>query len=125
VVDVAGDGEARARIREADFRHRAMAGWWSLPWLRRLPQPALALMGKDNSLAPLVNGRILTRLIRNARLQFIDDGHLFFITKPRETAQIVQRLIDERCLSSCDELQNRSYRKRFATKRDELSLDGV
>jgi hypothetical protein len=37
----------------------------------------------------------------------------FVVAKPQETAQIVQRFIDERCLSSCDELQNRremSYR---------------
>src|ERR1700685_1518593 len=74
----------------------AMTGWSSLPWLHTLPQPTLVLMGKDDPLVPLVNGRILTKLIRNARLQVIDDGHLFFVTQPLETAQIVQRFLDER-----------------------------
>jgi hypothetical protein len=31
-------------------------------------------MGRDDPLVP-VNGRILARLIPNARLQMIDDGH--------------------------------------------------
>ena len=77
------------------FQLLAMTGWSSLPWLHKLPQPTLVLMGKDDPLVPLVNGRILTRLIRNARLQVIDDGHLFFVTKPRETAEIIQRFIEE------------------------------
>lgn len=77
------------------FQLLAMTGWSSLPWLHTLPQPTLVLMGKDDPLVPLVNGRILTKLIRNARLQVIDDGHLFFVTQPRETAQIVQRFLDE------------------------------
>jgi poly(3-hydroxyalkanoate) depolymerase len=77
------------------FQLLAMTGWSSLPWLHTLPQPTLVLMGKDDPLVPLVNGRILARLIRNARLQVIDDGHLFFVTKPRETAEIIQRFIEE------------------------------
>ena len=76
------------------FQLLAMTGWSSLPWLHTLPQPTLVLMGKDDPLVPLVNGRILARLIRNARLQVIDDGHLFFVTKPRETADIVRRFVD-------------------------------
>jgi poly(3-hydroxyalkanoate) depolymerase len=71
----------------------ALAGWTSLPWLHTLTQPTLVLMGTDDPLVPLVNGRILARLIRNARLEIIDDGHLFFVTKPQETAGIVQRFV--------------------------------
>jgi poly(3-hydroxyalkanoate) depolymerase len=71
----------------------ALAGWTSLPWLHKLTQPTLVLMGRDDPLVPLVNGRILARLIRNARLEIIEDGHLFFVTKPQETAGIVQRFV--------------------------------
>jgi poly(3-hydroxyalkanoate) depolymerase len=77
------------------FQLLALSGWSSLPWLHRLTQPTLVLMGRDDPLVPMVNGRILAALIRNARLQVIDDGHLFFVTKPLETAQIVQRFVDE------------------------------
>jgi hypothetical protein len=41
-------------------------------------------------LVPLVNGRILARLIPNARLQMIDDGHLFMVTRPTETATAIE-----------------------------------
>ena len=41
----------------------AMAGWSSLPWLRTLRQPTLVLMGRDDPLVPVANGRILARLI--------------------------------------------------------------
>jgi hypothetical protein len=63
----------------------AMTGWTSLPWLWSLRQPTLVLMGRDDPLVPPVNGRILARLIPNARLQMIDDGHLFMVTRPIET----------------------------------------
>ena len=79
----------------------ALAGWTSLPWLHKLTQPTLVLMGKDDPLVPLVNGRILARLIRNARLEIIDDGHLFFVTKPQETAGIVQAVRLQRMKCSC------------------------
>src|SRR5262249_9751505 len=61
-------------------------GWSSLPWLRLLSQPTLVLMGTDDPIVPLANGRILASLIRNARLATIDDGHLFLVTSPEESA---------------------------------------
>ena len=36
-------------------------------------------MGRDDSLVPVTNGHILARLIPNARLEVIDDGHLFIV----------------------------------------------
>ena len=73
----------------------ALTGWSSLPWLHKLIQPTLVLMGNDDPIVPLINGQILTRLIRGARLQIMQDGHLFFVTKPQETALIVARFIAE------------------------------
>jgi poly(3-hydroxyalkanoate) depolymerase len=75
----------------------AMSGWTSLPWLWLLPQPTLVLMGSDDPLVPPINGQILTRLIPNAELRMIDDGHLFMVTKPAETAALIEEfLADER-----------------------------
>ena len=71
----------------------AMSGWTSLPWLSTLPQPTLVLMGRDDPLVPAVNGRILARLIPNARLQMIDDGHLFMVTRPSETAMMIEEFL--------------------------------
>ena len=73
----------------------AVAGWSSLPWLHKLTQPTLVLMGNDDPIVPLVNGQILARLIRQSRLQVMDDGHLFFVTKPQQTALHVQRFVAE------------------------------
>ena len=68
----------------------AITGWTSVPWLRRLPQPTLVLAGDDDPIVPLVNGRLLGRLIRNARLQIVPGGgHLFLLEHPDEIATLV------------------------------------
>ena len=72
----------------------AMAGWTSLPWLRAVRQPTLILMGRDDPLVPLANGHILARLIPNARLEVIDDGHLFIVSQPVETARRIERFLE-------------------------------
>ena len=73
----------------------AMVGWSSLPWLRTLRQPTLVLMGRDDPLVPVVNGRILAHLIPNARLEIVDDGHLFMVTRPKETAERIEKFLSE------------------------------
>ena len=75
------------------FQLLAMTGWTSLPWLWSLRQPTLVLMGQDDPLVPPINGRILARLIPNARLQMIDDGHLFMVTRPTETAMTIEAFL--------------------------------
>jgi surfactin synthase thioesterase subunit len=71
----------------------AMSGWTSLPWLWSLPQPTLVLMGRDDPLVPPINGHILSGLIPNAELQMIDDGHLFIVTRPAETAAVIEAFL--------------------------------
>jgi poly(3-hydroxyalkanoate) depolymerase len=71
----------------------ALAGWTSLPWLWTIKQPTLVLMGRDDPLVPVVNGRILTSLIPNSRLEIIDDGHLFIVTRPDDTAQRIEKFL--------------------------------
>jgi len=70
-----------------------MSGWTSLPWLWSLPQPTLVLMGRDDPLVPPINGRILAGLIPNAELRMIDDGHLFIVTRPVETAALIEAFL--------------------------------
>jgi poly(3-hydroxyalkanoate) depolymerase len=71
----------------------AMSGWTSLPWLWSLPQPTLVLMGRDDPLVPPINGHILASLIPNAELRMIDDGHLFIVTRPAETAAVIEAFL--------------------------------
>jgi poly(3-hydroxyalkanoate) depolymerase len=68
-------------------------GWSSLPWLRFLRQPTLVMVGKDDPLVPVANGVILAKLIRDARLVTIDDGHLFLVTSARESARHVAEFL--------------------------------
>jgi poly(3-hydroxyalkanoate) depolymerase len=71
----------------------AMVGWSSLPWLWTLRQPTLIIMGRDDPIVPVINGRILAHLIPNARLEIIDDGHLFMVTRPQETAERIEKFL--------------------------------
>jgi poly(3-hydroxyalkanoate) depolymerase len=71
----------------------AVTGWTSLPWLWSLRQPTLVLMGRDDPLVPPINGRILAGLIPNAELRMIDDGHLFMVTRPAETAALIEAFL--------------------------------
>lgn len=67
----------------------ALTGWTSLPWLHRIRQPTLVMAGRDDPLIPLINARILARLIPNAELEVYDCGHLFLLTR---LDQVVPRL---------------------------------
>jgi poly(3-hydroxyalkanoate) depolymerase len=71
----------------------AVTGWTSLPWLWSLSQPTLVLMGSDDPLVPPINGHILAGLIPNAELHMIDDGHLFMVTRPAETAALIEAFL--------------------------------
>jgi len=71
----------------------AIAGWTSLPWLWSLQQPTLVLTGSDDPLVRPVNGRILTALIPGAEQRMIDDGHLFMVTRPAESAALIEAFL--------------------------------
>lgn len=72
-----------------------MTGWTSVPFLWRLRQPTLILSGTDDPLIPVANAKLLARLIPNARLELLDNGHLFVVTRPKETAQMVEAFLNE------------------------------
>ncbi len=73
----------------------AMSGWTSLPWLWLLRQPTLILSGNDDPLVPMINAKMMHQMISKSRLEVIDDGHLFMVTKPRETAEIIEGFLRE------------------------------
>lgn len=73
----------------------AMSGWTSLPWLPFIGQPALVLMGRDDRIVPPVNGRIMAALMPRARLELIDDGHMFMISQPQRTAALIEGFLSQ------------------------------
>jgi len=71
----------------------AGVGWTSIRWLRKLQQPTLILHGDDDPLVPLVNARIMHRLITHAKLYIFHDGHLGLATSAQELAQVVDQFL--------------------------------
>ena len=47
------------------------------------------LAGSEDPLVPLINARLHAWLLPNARLHVFDDGHLFLLTRAKETAGII------------------------------------
>lgn len=72
----------------------AITGWTSALWIWRLRQPTLVLSGADDPICPPLNGHILAKLIPNARLEVLDEGHLFVVAQPELTAQRVRAFLD-------------------------------
>jgi poly(3-hydroxyalkanoate) depolymerase len=73
----------------------AAFGWTSLPWLWTLRQPTLIMAGTDDPLVPVANAHLLQWLIPDARLEIVDCGHLFLVTRPVESARIVESFLTE------------------------------
>ena len=67
----------------------AAAGWTSVPFLPWLRQPTLILAGDDDPIIPLVNARMLHRLIRDSRVHVYHGGHLALVTEAAELAPVV------------------------------------
>ncbi len=75
------------------FQLLSGAGWTSVRWLHELKQPTLVMMGTDDPLIPVANGRLLASLIPKARLVTLPDGHVFLLTSARESAAIVHEFL--------------------------------
>jgi poly(3-hydroxyalkanoate) depolymerase len=77
------------------FQLLAGAGWTSLPFLPLIRQPTLVLAGDDDSVVPIVNARIMNRLLPHARLHIYADGHLGLVTKADELAPLIAGFLRE------------------------------
>jgi pimeloyl-ACP methyl ester carboxylesterase len=74
----------------------AAAGWTSVFWLRRIRQPTLVMMGTDDPIVPVINGRILAGLIPHARLYTIDDGHMFLLSRIPDVVPVIRDFLRQR-----------------------------
>jgi poly(3-hydroxyalkanoate) depolymerase len=73
----------------------AIVGWTSVRKLTRVSAETLILMGEDDRLVPPANGQILKFLLKNARLEVLEDaGHLFLLTHRDEAAEHIERFLD-------------------------------
>jgi len=71
------------------YQLAAATGWTSIPFLPMLRQPTLILAGDDDPIIPLVNARLMHRLIRDSRLHVYPGGHLGLVTEAADLAPVV------------------------------------
>jgi poly(3-hydroxyalkanoate) depolymerase len=77
-------------LRGYAYQLVAAATWASLPWLRLVDAETLVLLGGDDPIVHVANGRVLAGILPNARLRVVPDaGHLFLVDQPRLAAGIV------------------------------------
>ncbi len=78
------------------YQLMAMMGWTSAPWLPLLKAETLIMMGDDDRIVPLVNGKFLNSLIPNSRLEVIKGGgHLFLMAEADLCVGLVNEFLDE------------------------------
>jgi pimeloyl-ACP methyl ester carboxylesterase len=82
-------------VRGYFYQLLAGLGWTSLPWLPLIRQPTLILAGDDDPIIPLVNARMMQRLIPNAQLHVFQGGHLELVTQAAQLAPIVVQFLRE------------------------------
>jgi poly(3-hydroxyalkanoate) depolymerase len=71
-------------------------GWTSLPWLPKLRRPTLILAGDDDPIIPLVNARIMRRLIPRSQLHIYHGGHLELAADAERLAPAVEAFLSGR-----------------------------
>ncbi len=72
------------------YQLASATGWSSLPFLPLLRQPTLVLAGDDDPIIPLVNARMIDRLLPHSRLHVYDGGHLGLLTEADVLAPVVE-----------------------------------
>jgi poly(3-hydroxyalkanoate) depolymerase len=68
-------------------------GWTSLPRLPKLRPPVLILAGDDDPIIPLVNARIMHRLIPGSQLHVYQGGHLELAADAERIAPVVEAFL--------------------------------
>lgn len=77
------------------FQALALSGWTGLHFLSKLQQPTLILQGNDDPMVPNINARAMACLLPQSRLEFIDCGHLFILTRLSRVANLIREFAYE------------------------------
>ncbi len=76
------------------YRMAPLFGWSSLPFLWAIRRPTLVLAGDDDPLTPLVNHRIISCLVPQARLHIVrGGGHLVLLDSAAEVGPVITRFL--------------------------------
>jgi poly(3-hydroxyalkanoate) depolymerase len=77
------------------YQLAAMIGWTSAFFLPFVRTKTLVLMGESDRIVPLINGKILATLLPHARLETVLGGHLFLVSRPKETIPLIKAFLAE------------------------------
>ena len=84
----------RPTLRGYAYQLLAASTWAALPWLRLVDAETLVLLGGDDPIVHVLNGRVLAGVLPHATLRVVPDaGHLFLIDQPQLAADIVGEFI--------------------------------
>ncbi len=75
------------------YQLAAGAGWTSVPFLSQVRQPTLIVSGDDDPIIPLVNAKIMHRLIPDSQLHVFHGGHLGLVTEAAELAPVIGQFL--------------------------------
>jgi pimeloyl-ACP methyl ester carboxylesterase len=77
------------------YQLMCMLGWTSLPALPFMTKETLIMMGEDDQIVPVINGKILKAMIPRSRLMtFAGGGHLFLLTHADESVAAIRDFLD-------------------------------
>ncbi len=99
--DLKGSGDHVRRLRPPSgigylYQLMAMVGWTSAPALPFLMKAeTLIMMGDDDRIVPLANGKFLNGLIPNSRLHVVHGGgHLFLVSQADDCVSVITEFLD-------------------------------
>jgi poly(3-hydroxyalkanoate) depolymerase len=73
----------------------AMLGWTSAPFLPFMQKDTLIMMGGDDQIVPIANGKFLNMLIPNSELfEIPDGGHLFMLSHVDDSIAAIREFLD-------------------------------
>jgi hypothetical protein len=74
----------------------AMAGYSTIPFIRRIKAKTLVIMGGGDHIVPVANGHILNFFLKKSQLKIIPEaGHLFLLTRRDETIDMIREFFGE------------------------------
>ena len=78
------------------YRMAPLFGWTSLPWLWAIGRPTLVIAGDDDPVTPLVNHRVMAKLMPRATLHTVrGGGHLVLLDSAEEIGPVVTRFLQD------------------------------
>ena len=77
------------------YQLMAMMGWTSAPFLPFMKTETLIMMGDDDQIVPLANGKFLNFLIPNSELFVVENGgHLFLLSHVEQSIAAIRAFLD-------------------------------